>query len=57
MKRRKTKLQDDYEHIRFLKALLDPCNGIIFEDDEQVVEIVAVKERGEPRAEVTFAEG
>lgn len=39
------------------KSLLDPCNGIIFEDDAQVVEIVAVKEQGEPRTEVTFTGG
>jgi crossover junction endodeoxyribonuclease RusA len=38
----------------FLKSLLDACNGVLFEDDSQVVAIHAVRldDKVNPRAEI-----
>lgn len=39
-----------------VKAILDALNGIVFEDDAQVVELVAFKRIGEPRTELEVSE-
>jgi Holliday junction resolvase RusA-like endonuclease len=40
----------------FLKTLLDALNSVVFDDDSQVVSILATKEYGTPGIEVTIQE-
>lgn len=43
----------------YLKVLLDAMSGILWEDDEQVVQIVATRydDKDNPRAELTLGDG
>ena len=41
---------------QYVKLVLDACNGILWHDDSQVVEIVARKDYGDPCVEIDVRE-
>lgn len=40
----------------YAKAVMDACNGILWDDDEQIVRLETSKEYGEPRVEMEVRE-